>query len=83
MVLRPVLILLVLIILSSCSKDKPLYEPKPKVDPYKIYNEGYNAFKKNDFFLLALSYMWFTEKQARSALPFIDYEVCKVNIILV
>ena len=50
MVLRPVLILLVLIILSSCSKDKPLYEPKPKVDPYKIYNEGYNAFKKNDFF---------------------------------
>ncbi len=50
MVLKPVLILLFLIILSSCSKDEPLYEPKPKVDPYKIYNEGYNAFKKNDFF---------------------------------
>ena len=52
MVLRPVLILLVLIILSSCSKDKPLYEPKPKVDPYKIYNEDIMLLKKMTFFLL-------------------------------
>ena len=34
----------------SCAKDKPIYEPKLKTDPYKIYSEAIEAFKKNDFF---------------------------------
>jgi len=39
-----------LIFLSSCSKDKPLYEPRKLNDGYKVYQEGYEAFERGDFF---------------------------------
>ena len=38
------------ILLISCSKENPDYQLKPKVDPYKIYNEAYEAFEKGDYF---------------------------------
>ncbi len=39
-----------IILLISCSKEKPDYQIKPKVDPYKIYKEAYDAFEKGDYF---------------------------------
>ena len=36
--------------LYSCSKDKALYKPSDKVDPYILYKEGLEAFEKNDYF---------------------------------
>ena len=38
------------ILLLSCSKDKPLYEPKELNDGYKVYQEGYEAFEDGDLF---------------------------------
>ena len=38
------------ILLASCSKDKPLYEPRELNDGYKVYQEGHEAFEKGDFF---------------------------------
>lgn len=38
------------ILLISCSKENPDYQLKPKEDPYKIYNEAYEAFEKGDYF---------------------------------
>ena len=38
------------IFLISCSKEELLYEPTPKVDAYKIYEEAYRAFEEGDFF---------------------------------
>ena len=38
-------------ILSSCGGNKEIeYVPQEKVDPYKIYEEGLEAFNTNDFF---------------------------------
>lgn len=39
-----------IILLVSCSKDKPNYELQIKEDPYKVYQEAYEAFEKGDFF---------------------------------
>ena len=36
--------------LSSCSKNEPIYQPTEKTNPYTLYQEGYVAFQKNDFF---------------------------------
>ena len=38
------------ILIASCSKDQPLYEPKELNDGYKVYQEGYEAFENGDFF---------------------------------
>ena len=38
--------------LFSCSKNEPIYQPTEKNNPYTLYQEGYVAFEKNDFFLL-------------------------------
>ena len=36
--------------LFSCSKNEPIYQPTEKTNPYTLYQEGYVAFQKNDFF---------------------------------
>jgi outer membrane protein assembly factor BamD len=36
--------------LLSCSKEEAKYEPKPRSDPYKLYEEAYQAFEKGDYF---------------------------------
>ena len=41
-----------IILLISCSKEKPEYQVKPKEDPYKIYREAYEAFEKGDYLTL-------------------------------
>ena len=50
MVFRLVLILGIIFILFSCSKEKEVYEPTKKVNPYVLYEEGLEAFDRNDFF---------------------------------
>ena len=51
MTLRVLLILIIIFSLISCSKkDKEVYIPSEKVNPYTLYQEGLDAFEKNDFF---------------------------------
>ena len=39
-----------LFLFTSCSKEKPLYEPKSLNDGYEVYQEAYKAFDNGDFF---------------------------------
>ena len=50
MVFRLILILGIIFTLFSCSKEKEVYEPTKKVNPYVLYEEGLEAFDRNDFF---------------------------------
>tara|TARA_Y100000768_G_scaffold365173_1_gene326206 strand:- start:4982 stop:5809 length:828 start_codon:yes stop_codon:yes gene_type:complete len=51
MVLRLIIIFFILSFLSSCSKNKEdIYVPTELSNPYKLYSEGLEAFKKNNFF---------------------------------
>ena len=50
MVTRILLIFSFTLILYSCSKDEALYKPSDTINPYEVYKEGVEAFKKNDFF---------------------------------
>ena len=51
MIIRLVLILSLIIVFNSCAKNKDeIYTSSKLSDPYKLYNEGLEAFKVNDFF---------------------------------
>ena len=50
MLIRNLFFILCLLIFFSCYKEKPLYEPQAKIDPYESYKEGIEAFQNNDFF---------------------------------
>ncbi len=50
MLSRIILILGFTMLIFSCSKDEVVYTPSNKTSPYELYNEGLEAFKKNDFF---------------------------------
>ena len=51
MVFRIIIICLLSISLYSCQKKKEIiYEPQKKISAFKLYEEGLNAFEKNDFF---------------------------------
>ena len=51
MLLRTLLITGLVLFFFSCSKDeKPLYNPSAQIDPYKSYDEGWEALKENKFF---------------------------------
>ncbi len=49
MIFRSILFLIIVLFLS-CSKNEILYEPRPSVDPYKVYKEAYDAFDQGDYF---------------------------------
>ena len=45
------LIIIFIFLAQACSnKEKLEYEPQAKSDPYKLYQEGFNAFEKGDYF---------------------------------
>ena len=46
----------ILIIFTSCSKDKPVYEAQKSINAFKVYKEGLEAFENNDFFSRAKSF---------------------------
>ena len=51
MAIRLIFVFLLISFLNSCSNDKEvIYNPSKLADPYKLYNEGLEAFKKNNFF---------------------------------
>ena len=51
MVIRIIIICFLSISLHSCQKKKEIiYEPQKKISAFKLYEEGLNAFEKNDFF---------------------------------
>ena len=50
MLQRIFLIFVLVLSLNSCSKKDIEYEPKDKVNPYKLYQEGFEAFEKGDYF---------------------------------
>ena len=43
-------IFVLIISLQSCSKEKLDYEPKNRADPYKLYQEGFEAFERGNYF---------------------------------
>ena len=45
-----IFIILILFTTTNCTKKELAYETKDKVDPYKLYEEGFNAFSKGDYF---------------------------------
>ena len=50
---KTILFIICLFILISCSGKKEVeYIPSEKIDPYKVYQEGLDAFKQADFFTL-------------------------------
>ena len=60
-------ILLCLLVLTACSKKEVIVKP-PNVDQsYKIYEEGLNAMKRNDFFFAAKKF-----SEAEKILPQIE-----------
>ena len=63
---RLIFILSLALLAFSCSKDKADYIPSIKSDPYKIYKEGLNAFKKNQFFFASKK---FTEAETNFTSP--------------
>ena len=50
MFLRVLLISGLILFLHSCTKKETVYTPSVKLDPYKIYQEGIDAFEQNDYF---------------------------------
>ena len=63
---RLFLIFLTLSLFISCSKKVPIYEASKKLDPYKIYDEAYEAFENNEFFL---AHKKFTEAELNFESP--------------
>ena len=46
-----IFVILIIFITLSCSKKEEIaYEPKDIKDPYKLYEEGFNAFGRGDYF---------------------------------
>ena len=51
MIIRLLFILSLFIVFNSCAKNKDeVYVPSKLDDPYNLYNVGFEAFKKNQFF---------------------------------
>ena len=52
MAFKVLLILVLSFNLLSCSKkETAIYVPSKKNNPYILYEQGLNAFEKNDFFM--------------------------------
>ena len=65
------------LILLSCSskKDKLIYKPSEKVDPYLLYQEGLNAFEGND-------YSYASKKFSEAELNFENVELAAKSAIM-
>ena len=44
-------------LLQSCSKDKVVYEPSEKLNPYELYKEALDAFDRNEFFFASKKFL--------------------------
>ena len=50
MVIRNLILICIFSLFFSCSNKEQVYVASEKVDPYKLYQEGFKAFERNDFF---------------------------------
>ena len=50
MVLRLLIIFILTFSFFSCSKKEVIYSSSERIDPYKSYNQGVEAFEKNLLF---------------------------------
>lgn len=50
MQLKLLIIAISFVFFSSCSKDESVYQPKPKENPYLVYNEAYESLERGDYF---------------------------------
>ncbi len=76
MYLKILSLLFCILITFSCSKNKELvYEPSKKTDAYALYEEGLEAFEKNDFFFA-------NKKFSESELNFTDTDLAAKSAIM-
>ena len=76
MFLRIFLVLSLIITFISCTKnEKPIYESVEKVDPYDLYQEGLDSFKKNDFFFAS-------KKFSQAELNFKDIDLAAKSAVM-
>jgi outer membrane protein assembly factor BamD len=59
-------IIIIFVLIISCSKKEAIYTPTEIIDPYKVYIEGFEAFKKNDFFFASKK---FSEAELNFTVP--------------
>ena len=45
-----IFVILIFFITTDCSKKELDYAPKEQINPYKVYEEGWEAFEKGDYF---------------------------------
>ena len=50
MFLRSFFLISISLVLISCSNKELIYKPSEKINPFIVYEEGYAAFQKNNFF---------------------------------
>tara|TARA_X000000950_G_scaffold139132_1_gene172637 strand:+ start:3729 stop:4553 length:825 start_codon:yes stop_codon:yes gene_type:complete len=50
MIIRLICIFSLILFFNSCAKKEEIYSPSKANNPYNLYNEGVEAFKKNQFF---------------------------------
>ncbi len=51
MLIRIFIIICTFLLMLSCSNKEQIYISSEKVDPYSLYQEGFKAFERNNFFL--------------------------------
>ena len=51
MVIRNLILICIFSLVFSCSNKEQVYVASEKVDPYKLYQEGFQEFERNNFFL--------------------------------
>ena len=45
-------IIILILISTNCSKKEKLaYEPQDQINAYEVYEEGYKAFNRGDYFM--------------------------------
>ena len=76
MLLRIYFTLFLLFLFNSCSKDKvEIYKPTEEINPYVIYDEAYEAFKKREFF-------YAEKKFSQAELQFTDVDFAAKSAIM-
>ena len=68
-------VIVVCLLLISCSKKEPIYSPTEIIDPYAVYKEAYKAFENNDFFNAS-------KKFAEAEINFEDINLAAQSLIM-
>lgn len=72
---KVILILVILLSFNGCSKKDSIYEPKDLANPYKLYQEGFDAFQRGDYFFAE-------QKFSEAELNFVNVEFAAKSAIM-